>query len=469
MKRILYIMIICVFALGLLSGCSGEAMKEMETGKDASGVLTGAAVSGQAVSVQAVSGQAVSGQVIQTVGKEEDSPKKDAKKEDSEEVLDSRYCTERYYYQIFDDSSQVESGDIYVEQISLATGKRKVISVEGICELVNIEGDYLYYLVPDEPDDEDLTSWTIYSLWRLPIERRPDGTEELKVDQREPVKGLDDIYYDDLDIYMDNQYIIYIGEDLICYDWQSGKKMSMLDSVLEDGDWPVDIVRIYRNDDYINIVTMKGIVTWDVKTGGVTAVYQDNILDHYCPVSTGDVCFYHIAGGRAVLRMDMHTRNKTYFVSEEEFFDVLEEATGLPEKKTDFFMGCMYYDQNHLYMVVSVTYKKAGKTCYQDVVLSREDTEGSPLKYERDVTEYMWGDHGNNARAQWSEDNEEAYNYWKDCNWAQCSRISRGKVYICWFFSEKSEKSDKVDQVVYDLKTKKVRPAKEKEMIIYEL
>lgn len=462
MRRILYIMIICVFALGLLSGCSGEAMKEMETGKDVSGVLTGAAVSGQAVS----------GQVIQTVGRETDSPKKDAKKEDSEEALESRYCTERYYYNVFNDGSAEESGDNYVAQISLATGKRKVISVEEICELVNIEGDYLYYLVSneDEDDDEEWThNWEGYSLWRLPIERRRDGAEELKVDQREPVKGLDDIYYETADIYMDDQYIIYGGDyDLICYDRKNGKKTRLPDSSLEDEDWPADIVRIYRNGDHIDIVTMKGIVTWDVKTGDVTAVYQHNALDHYWPVGTRDVCFYHVAAGRAVLRMDMHTKDKTDFVSEEEFSDVLEEATGLLEKEMDFFMGCMYYDQNRLYMVVNVTYKKAGKTCYQDVVLSQEDVEGSPLKYERDVTDYMWGGHGNNARAEWSEDNAEAYNYWENCDWAQCSKISRGKVYICWFFSEKSDKTDKVKEVVYDLKTKKVRPAKEKEMIMFE-
>lgn len=469
MRRILYIMIICVFAPGLLSACSGEAMKEMETGKDVSGVLTGAAVSGQAVS----------GQVIQTVGRETDSPKKDAKKEDSEEALESRYRTERYYYTTFDDGGQVEAGDIYVVQISLATGKRKVISVEGLCQLVNIEGDYLYYLVSnedeDEDDDEEWThNWEGYSLWRLPIEHRRDGTEELKVNQREPVKGLDDIDYvpNDVDIYMDDQYIMYGGggfnSHLICYDRKSGKKTTLPDSSLEDEDWPVDIVRIYRNDDHIDIVTKKGIVTWDVKTGDVTNVYQDNTLDNYWPLSTRDVCFYHITVGREVLRMDMHTKKKTEFVSEEEFLHVLEEATGLPEKELDFFMGCMYYDQNHLYMVANVTYKKEGETCYQDVVLSREDVEGSPLKYERDLTDYMWGGHGNTARAEWSEDNADAYNYWEDCDWADCCSINGGKVYIRWFFSEKSDRVDKMKEVVYDLKTKKVRPAKEKEMIMLE-
>ena len=42
MKRILYIMCMCVLALGLLSGCGGEFAEEMEAGKDASGALTGA-------------------------------------------------------------------------------------------------------------------------------------------------------------------------------------------------------------------------------------------------------------------------------------------------------------------------------------------------------------------------------------------------------------------------------------------
>lgn len=459
MKRIIYIMAICVFALGMLSGCSGGTMKEMETGRDASGALTGAEVSGQAVSGQ-------------TVGEEADSPEKDAKKEEPEGLISSRCCTERYYYTQFDDGDAEESGDVYVLQISLATGKEtKRIPVDGICEVINIEGDYLYYLMlnesnesyddeyDDEYDDDEYDDDEYeYSLWRLPIERRKNGTEELRVDRREQIKGVDDIFDDVDDIYMDEQYIIYDGvEDLMCYDRKSGKKTRMPASS-EAEDCMEGIVSIYRNDDRIDIVTPKGIVTWDIKTGDVTVVCESNTRDDYWPLSREDVCFYHMVDGKAVLRIDMQTKKKTDFVSEEEFCEALEEATGLSKEQMDFCMADMHYDQNRLYMKMSVTYKKGGKTCYQDVMLSREDAEGSPLKYERDLTEYMWGDNGSNARASWSEENDV------ERNWADCYVIRRGKAYIRWFVSEES---DKADEIVYDLKTKKVRPAKAKEMIIF--
>ncbi|MFS6555990.1 hypothetical protein VPJ68_11065, partial [Parabacteroides distasonis] len=82
----------CVLALGLLSGCGGEFAEEMEAGKDASRALTGSAVSECNVSGQAVSGQSVSGQSIQTDGE------KNSAQGDFRRALDSRYCTERYYY-----------------------------------------------------------------------------------------------------------------------------------------------------------------------------------------------------------------------------------------------------------------------------------------------------------------------------------------------------------------------------------
>lgn len=54
MKKIIYIMCICVFILGMLSGCGGEFAGEMASGNDVSRAITGAAASGQAVSEQAI-------------------------------------------------------------------------------------------------------------------------------------------------------------------------------------------------------------------------------------------------------------------------------------------------------------------------------------------------------------------------------------------------------------------------------
>ena len=454
--------VVCVCAIGLLSGCCGKFAGETGAGRDASKVLSGAAVSGHDVSGQAVSGQAVSGQSIQTDGEEPDSPEKDAGQKDLEKVLDRRYCTERYYY-IVSGGGEEEEGDFYVVQFSLETGKRKEIAVEGICKLIKVERDALYYIVPNEPYDEDES----YSLCRLPIERKKDGTEALRVNRREQVKNLEDIYYEDDDIYMDDQYIIYSGvggdeeyKELICYDRKSGKKTSLpasseVEDCLED-----DIARIYCNDGRIDIVTTGGIVTWDVKAGEVAAVCEDKALDDYWPVSTENVCFYYIDGGKAILRMDMKTKKKTDFVSEEEFCAALEEATGLSKKQMNICTKAMYYDQNRLYIEMNIKYKKGGKTCHQDVMLSRKDTEGSPLQYERGITEYMWGDNGSNARASWQENNDVSR------NWAECFTISRGKAYIRWFGSDES---DEADEVVYDLKTKKERPAKAREMIMFEV
>ena len=54
MKKTIYIICMCVFAIGLLAGCGGEASEEMASGGTAPAAVTGAAASGQAVSGQSI-------------------------------------------------------------------------------------------------------------------------------------------------------------------------------------------------------------------------------------------------------------------------------------------------------------------------------------------------------------------------------------------------------------------------------
>lgn len=54
MKKIIDIVGMCVFALGLLAGCGGEVSKEIASGGTAPAAVTGAAASDQAVSGQAI-------------------------------------------------------------------------------------------------------------------------------------------------------------------------------------------------------------------------------------------------------------------------------------------------------------------------------------------------------------------------------------------------------------------------------
>lgn len=54
MKKTIYIICMCVFAIGLFAGCGGEASEEMASGGTAPAAVTGAAASGQAVSGQSI-------------------------------------------------------------------------------------------------------------------------------------------------------------------------------------------------------------------------------------------------------------------------------------------------------------------------------------------------------------------------------------------------------------------------------
>lgn len=54
MKKTIYIICMCIFAIGLLAGCGGEASEEMASGGTAPAAVTGAAASGQAVSGQSI-------------------------------------------------------------------------------------------------------------------------------------------------------------------------------------------------------------------------------------------------------------------------------------------------------------------------------------------------------------------------------------------------------------------------------
>ena len=450
MKKILYIMCMCVLALGLLSGCGGEFVEEMEAGEDASRALTGSAVSEHNVSGPAVSGQSVSGQAIQTDGEEADSAR-----EDSRGVFDSRYCTEQYYYtSLYDDNKEGS----YIVQISLETGNEKQIGVKELDRLVYVEKDALYYTRSVDDEEE------YYGLWRLPIERREDGTEKLNLDRTEQVKGLDDIYYEDDAIYMDDQYIIYSGlkgneedTDVICYDRESGRKESLPASDRGQDCLEYDIESIYRRNDRIDLVTTDGIVTWDVRTGDVT-VCGDDVLDDEDLVSTEDVCFYTKGDDQlAILRIDMKTKEKTDFVKEEELLATLEKEVGISKKQMDkkgSWVYSVYYDEHHLYMELRVSYEKEGKNGFQNIILSREDAEGASLQYEKGLTEYLWDGNGTkDLNTEWGFLSSNA----------SCYGISRGRAYIKWW----SEDDRVWDDIIYDLKTGKTRPVSWKDDLMF--
>lgn len=448
--------VVCVCAIGLLSGCGGKFAEQMEAGKDASKALTGAAVSGHDVSGQAVSGQSVSGQSIQTDGEEPDSPEKDAGQKDLEEVLDSRYCTERYYYTVVCDDAEE---DFYIEQISLKTGKRRKFKLDEWAGLVCVEKGALYCMKSTDQVD--------YSgLWQIPIERHEDGSEEPKLDRQEMIKGLDDIYYNEDDIYVDDTYIVYSGDEtVICYKRESGEKVRMPADEKAQECVECDTVKIYRKGDCLELVTLNGIVTWNVGAGKVSvcgdedlAHFLEDCLDEDDLVSTERACFY--IGGDInfymdVWRIDMETKEKTDFVSENELWDILETKAGILEKQVeDVYIAHMYYDENCLYIKLYIEYEKQGKSYKRAIILSREDTEGSPLHYEKKLTKYLWD--GNGTRSlHTGKDYAESKSY--------CYGIRRGTAYVYW-----SKGKEDFDEVIYDLKTGKTRPALWKDALIFE-
>lgn len=440
MKKTVYIICMCVCALGLLSGCGGEFAEEMEAGRDASGALTGAAVSGQAVSGQAVSGQAV--------------------RADEKEIFDSPYCSDHGYYML----SFEEGG---VTQISLETGDEKRFKIEGIYELVCVQKDALY--CTKERNDRSL------SLWRIPIEAQDDGSEELKTDQAEPVKGLDDIYYQNDDIYIDDEYIVYREpkgkEDakVICYDRGSGQKTRLPVSaeVQEYLNECEEISSIRRYGDRLDFMIDEiGVVGWELGTGEMF-VCSDNYHECYS-ISTEAAAFLAFddkerykdgaAQGRLeILRIDMATKEKTEFVSEQEILSVLETEAGIQAEQLDSIeVWKLYCDGGRLYIDLSVSCAVGDTDYVRSIFLYREDTPEGSLKYEKAFSEFLW-EQGEKDNDVYEDENGEKRK--EISSYAECYELSQGMACVLLDPAE--------ENIVYDLKAGTTRPGSWKEKFAF--
>lgn len=437
MKKILYIAYLCAFALGCCSGCGEKVTEEM--GKDVFRASTGAAVSEHGAS----------GQSVQTE-EEGGSPKPASGSESLRAVLCSRYCSEHCYYAVVVERI-IQTG---LAQVSLETGEQRNIPFDDMDSLVYVEQDALYYTKANHGDES-----TYYSLWRLPIESRGDGTEELRTDRVEKVKGVNDIYCYGGDIYMDDTYIVYGGanenEDTVvtCYNRKNGKKVIMPASLVVQKYINCEIESIYRRGACMELVVSRGIVTWDMKTGKVKIYGHEDSDSSPCMnelLSTEDVCFYMIGYNEMdIVRVDMKTKKEKDFVSEEEIIAVLEGEAGVPKKRgEDFGLFKIYYDENHLYLQLYVEYRKDGKSYDRDIILSREDTKGAPLQYEKGLTEYLWD---RNGQEDMSGDDLSGY--------ADCYGFCRGMAYVM------PEDSDD-NEIVYDLKTGETRPVSDRDELL---
>lgn len=412
MKRILYIIFTCACALGLLSGCGGEFAEETETGKDASGTLTGAAVSGHDVSGQAVSGEAVSGQAVQ------------------------------YYYERQEEGS--------VTRICLETGEEKQIPIDGIDRIIYVEKDALYYTKPNDHNKHYCNG-----LWRAPIERQADGSEEPETGRAERVKGVPHICCGD-DIYMDEEYIVYreaTEENVIRHDRRSGKKVRLPDSrpvrewvALNEIDW------ICRYGDRLDFMGDCGIMIWNMKTDKVWVYSDYECQDGVVSITGEDAGFLALSesesergaldGTLEILRIDMSTGNKLEFISGQEIMDVLQKDAGIQAKQLDYMdVKALYYDDGCLYVEVGVTDADGDDG---DLVLKRRNEIGSSLEYEKGLSEYMRAERERIPR------------------YAECFGIRQGRAYVqCW-----DQESDDSVEMIYDLKTGEARQASWKDGMI---
>lgn len=434
MKKMIYMACMCAFSIGLLSGCGGEFAEEMEAGKDASRALTGAAVSGQAVS----------GQAVQTEGEGENFP----------QAARNRYCSERYYYTVSEEG---------FTRISLATGEEKEIPVDGIDKLVYVEKDVLYCTKVNKDKYSE-------SLWRFPIECRKDGSEELKTDRAERVKELDDISNEPNVIYMDEESIVYTGVkrnkdfdiDLICYDRQSGKKVKMPVSgeVREYLDLHNTFEEICRYGDRLDFIINGQIMSWDMGTDEIFARTDSKYSDG---VSTEKAVFLDFAApkkGRRILRIDMETKKEEVFIDEQEIVDVMASEAGIePKQLQTTEMYGQYYDGSCLYIELRVCYTKGDTDYVYNIVLSRKEAEGAPLRYEKELSEYM-REQGETEEYTLSDESGKPVGN-EFTNYAECYGVSQGMVYVSLGIEHDYG-------VVYDLETGTVRKSSLKDELVLE-
>ncbi len=448
MKRVLYLLCVLCMA-GLLSAC------QTGTEDEGSGGVSETAVSGQ------------------TTGEAADTGSEG-------EAEEPRYCSDTCFYQIPDYEEAEEEGYDLI-QVSLKDGSQKKLDVWGdtdfdrdvdISEFLYADSDNLYFWVEAYSDETERASVSIY---RIPLKKNEDGTEQPDAGEKEEILGEADNLDSMEDVYMDAGSIYYFEKSTGIV-WRYDRAEKTKENLGKPPQGGEDGFRysqfILRGSAIYLWIDEEGFQCLNEERNGWNPVPRDDIDERFYCEWTEEGFYYAVEdsdflGKNGVVRCDIKTGKDSQYVSKEELQEVLVKALGAsPEELLNWGVIALFEENGRIYISMHVQWEKDGVCQFQTVMVSGERGENPQVVYEKDLTESLLAQ-GIQKKGTWENHGEEgvsADQVLLQC--AQCAEIENGKAYLS--LGMENEEKEVVKYGVFQLDTGEFREVNKKDEEYWE-
>lgn len=409
----------------LAVGCGNGAATNTVTNTASGGV-----VSGSTSSEAAVSG---------TSAREEGEEQEGERKLTAVDITEQRYAND---WSIFegDQDKGIYQYDLRGKQVKyydldLAIGGEEMSFT--IPEVLWVDNDGIFISCHRKQE--------YYEIWRIPVNRNEEK-KYLRLEKKEKLVKVKRLYglYTKTD-----REIIYCADEKICrLDLQS-KKVKELDTGVQEYDF--ELVRDANGIPFVQDETvfyndsMEGLYRVDLAKWNIIPMGKscDGTM-----VSDGDNVYFRTEG---LMRYDAGTGKKEVLVTFEELTEKLENTDapkeGAGKAKTggemfdDYNVKNIFYQQDRLYLAVEVSYEAGEEDAddggdYAEIMLSCQAEDGSDLRYEKSLTEYLW-----KHSVPYRESYGEAL--WEELTGSFCQQMD--DCIVMYFYDE-----EKLDEKNYD-------------------
>ena len=405
--------------LFLILGISAVTAVTVSCGRDAADRT----VSGGAVSGYAAENASASGTVVRTG--ENGSPSEET------DITKLRYANDRnifegdkdrgvYQYDLTGKEECYYDLDLELRGKELSFTDPEVLWVDNDWVFISCHGY-------DEDYGED---GEYYEIWRIPVVQK-DEKRHLDIKSGENLVKVERLY---ALITKTDREIFYCADEKICRLDLQTKKVQQMDTGIQEFD--IQIVRdangipfvqdgkAYYNDNMEGRMYQVDLEKWKIVRKGP---YSDGTM-----VSDGASLYFRTEG---LIRYDSATGKKKTLISEEkltekiEGIDIPQVKTGKKKKRgpvmDDYIIKSIYHREDRLYLAVEVSFESSGSDDeddsgdYGELMLSCLASDGSGLRYEKVLTEYLW-EHStpytdSYAETLWGELTGDFSKYMGDC------------------------------------------------------
>ncbi len=422
--------------LCVLAGIAAAALLAAGCGKGAAtntvsggGVVSGTPVSGSAASEAAVSGTSV---------QEDDEVQKGERKLQAADITEQRYAND---WGIFEGDR-----DKGIYQYDLRGKQVKYYDLD-----LAIGGEEMSFTVPEVlwVDNDGIfischRNQEYYEIWRIPADRK--GKKNLLLEKKEKLVKVKRLYglYTKTD-----REIIYGADEKICRLDLKSKKVKELDTGAQQYDF--EIIRDANGIPFVQDETifyndsMEGLYRVDLAKWKI--IPMGKICDGTM-AAEGDSIYFRTEG---LMKYDAGTGKKEVLIPFEELTEKLENTDAPREhagkKKTggemfdDYNVKNIFLQEDRLYLAVEVSYEVGEEDEYDEgdfaeIMLSCRAEDGSDLRYEKSLTEYLWK-HSVPYRDASGE------SLWEELTGSFCQQMD--DCIVMYFYEE-----DKLDEKNYD-------------------